>query len=214
MWTYRALGALDPAAELQAPSAERLFAFLAEIDAAARLRSVSTFTLDAAMGARGSHNDLLDFAELHRTALREHERTAFRLAWLLRARSAPLAGEGEFELGLRCLRIALAGRRALAAALADPPTALAAFSLDEAIGAFALLRPSWIRFHAGKAALRSVTLRGSAAKVPSFAPGILRVNARLAELFPDHSIVLPNFTEDRARGFVFSPPPLAPQPTA
>ena len=217
VWTYRALGVLDPHTELRAPAAHQLFAFLEKIGAEDQLRSAGAGHVEGVAPGLNQlvpRDVLLDFAEQHRAALREHEPTVFRLAWLLRARSAPLPTEGEFELGLRCLRIALAGRHALESALVAPPAALSSFSLDAAICAFALVRPSWIRFHARKAALRAVTIRENAARAPSFAPGILRVNARLAELFPDHSVALPTFHADRTRGFVFSSPTLSPQQTA
>ena len=110
----------------------------------------------------------------------EEEDTWLHAAWTLRSRTLPLEGELELELWLRTLYVAATGSATLRAAWADPHGALHRFTLEQALEAFARLRPTWVAFHARKARIRELTMRGAQRRVPSFAPGVLRLLPLLA----------------------------------
>jgi hypothetical protein len=131
------------------------------------------------------------------------EDAIFAGAWLVRSRSTPHTGEGEFELFLRTLTIASRGSAAIQNTLThgiDRDD-----SAQEGLSVLARLRPTWIAFHARKARLREVTLRGAARTPPTFAPGILRWLDQLSKL-DSQTAPLPRFEKRDARGFTLTAP--------
>lgn len=150
----------------------------------------------------------LALGERERAAMRPVEATLLRAAWLLRADARPLDGEGELELWLRALCVASRGAGAVRAARCDRralASALARERIDHGLRVLAVIRPTWMRFHARKARLREGTMRGANASPPSFAPGILRLLPVLAELDTDPTS-LPRFERRGARGLALLEP--------
>nr|MDQ3037379.1 lipase maturation factor family protein [Myxococcota bacterium] len=132
VWTERAIPRDDR---------EQVLAALAAIEPA-----LARF--DAAPTVR----DALVLGELEREAMRAIEGPILRASWLLRAEARPVEGESELELWLRTLRAASRGAASVREALrTGVDAALARESIDDALRVLAMLRPTWVRFHARKA---------------------------------------------------------------
>lgn len=131
--------------------------------------------------SQGNARALHEFAEAHRSALRELEPFVLRRAWAWRSRHP--AHACEFSLWLTSLAHALA--------LPETPE----MGLLVLLG----LRPTWVRFHARKARLRASTMRAAAAEPPAFVPGVLRWMDALAALDFDET-PLPRFVREGHHG--------------
>ena len=163
---------------------ERVWAERAVPSTQASTTPSSLLSLEAKLAELVQHaapRALFDFAETHRATLRELEPYVLRRAWTWRKER--LAREGEFELWLTSLAHALA--------LPEIPAT--------GLLVLAVLRPTWVRFHARKARLRASTMRAAAAKPPAFVPGVLRWMDALAALDQDDT-PLPRFERIGDRG--------------